>query len=74
MSSTVASDTQRKRVLNVFVNFEQFKEDYEDEIPSPSKKPVTEEMSEKKSPIENEKMDVPQKNEKGMEVFDLNDL
>ena len=32
--------------------------DYEDEIPSPSKKPVTEEMSEKKSPIENEKMDV----------------
>lgn len=48
--------------------------DYEDEIPSPSKKQVTEEMSEKKSPIENEKMDVPQKNEKGMEVFDLNDL
>lgn len=54
--------------------------DYEDEIPSPSKKPVIEEMSEKKSPIENEKMDVPQKNEtsvkneKGMEVFDLNDL
>lgn len=48
--------------------------DYEDEIPSPSKKPVTEEMSEKKSPIKNEKMDVPQKNEKGMEVFDLNDL
>lgn len=48
--------------------------DYEDEIPSPSKKPVTEEMSEKKSPIENEKIDVPQKNEKGMEVFDLNDL
>ena len=48
--------------------------DYEDEIPSPSKKPVTEEMSEKKSPIENEKMDVPQKNEKGLEVFDLNDL
>ena len=48
--------------------------DYEDEIPSPSKKPVTEEMSEKKSPIENEKMDVPQKNEKGMEDFDLNDL
>lgn len=48
--------------------------DYEDEIPSQSKKPVTEEMSEKKSPTENEKMDVPQKNEKGMEVFDLNDL
>ena len=48
--------------------------DYEDEIPSQSKKPVTEEMSEKKSPRENEKMDVPQKNEKGMEVFDLNDL
>ena len=39
--------------------------DYEDEIPSPSKKPVTEEMSEKKSSTENEK---------GMEVFDLNDL
>lgn len=54
--------------------------DYEDEIPSPSKKPVTEEKSEKKSSTENEKMDVPQKNEtsvkneKGMEVFDLNDL
>lgn len=54
--------------------------DYEDEIPSPSKKPVTEEMSEKKSSTENEKMDVLQKNEtsvkneKGMEVFDLNDL
>lgn len=39
--------------------------DYEDEIPSPSKKPVTEEKSEKKSSTENEK---------GMEVFDLNDL
>ena len=38
--------------------------DYEDEIPSPSKKPVTEEMSEKKSPIENEKIDVPQKMKK----------
>ena len=30
MSSTVASDTYRERVLNVFVNFEQFKEDYEE--------------------------------------------
>ena len=39
--------------------------DYEDEIPSTSEKPVTEEMSEKKSSTENEK---------GMEVFDLNDL
>lgn len=54
--------------------------DYEDEIPSTSEKSVTEEMSEKKSSTENEKMDVPQKNEtsvkneKGMEVFDLNDL
>lgn len=54
--------------------------DYEDEIPSPSKKPVTEEISEKESSTENEKMDVPQKNEtsikneKGLEVFDLNDL
>lgn len=48
--------------------------DYEDEIPSPSKKPVTEETSEKESSTENVKMDVPQKNEKGMEVFDLNDL
>ena len=28
--STAASDTQRERVLNVFVNFEQFKEDYEE--------------------------------------------
>ena len=54
--------------------------DYEDEIPSTSEKSVTEEKSEKKSSTENEKMDVPQKNEtsvkneKGMEVFDLNDL
>lgn len=54
--------------------------DYEDEIPSTSEKSVTEEKSEKKSFTENEKMDVPQKNEtsvkneKGMEVFDLNDL
>lgn len=54
--------------------------DYEDEIPSPSKKPVTEEMSEKKSSTENVKMDEQQKNEtsikneKGLEVFDLNDL
>ena len=30
MSSTVASDTYRERVLNVFVNFEQFKEDYKE--------------------------------------------
>ena len=54
--------------------------DYEDEIPSTSEKSVTEEKSEKKSSTENEKMDVPQKNEtsikneKGLEVFDLNDL
>lgn len=54
--------------------------DYEDEIPSTSEKSVTEEKSEKKSSTENEKMDVLQKNEtsvkneKGMEVFDLNDL
>lgn len=54
--------------------------DYEDEIPSTSEKSVTEEKSEKKSSTENEKMDVPQKNEtsvkneKGMEVFDPNDL
>ena len=54
--------------------------DYEDEIPSPSKKPVTEETSEKESSTENEKMDEQQKNEtsikneKGLEVFDLNDL
>lgn len=39
--------------------------DYEDEIPSTSEKSVTEEKSEKKSSTENEK---------GMEVFDLNDL
>ena len=54
--------------------------DYEDEIPSTSEKSVTEEKYEKKSSTENEKMDVLQKNEtsvkneKGMEVFDLNDL
>lgn len=48
--------------------------DYEDEIPSPSKKPVTEEISEKESSTENEKMDVPQQKEKGLKVFDLNDL
>ena len=54
--------------------------DYEDEIPSPSKKPVTEEISEKESSTENEKLDELQKNEtsikneKGLEVFDLNDL
>lgn len=50
-------------------------EGYEDEIPSTSEKSVTEEKSEKKSSTENEKMDVPQKNEtfceneKEMEVF-----
>lgn len=54
--------------------------DYEDEIPSQSKKPVTEETSEKESSTEKVKMDEQQKNEtsikneKGMEVFDLNDL
>ena len=54
--------------------------DYEDEIPSPSKKPVTEETSEKESSTETVKMDEQQKNEtsikneKGLEVFDLNDL
>ena len=54
--------------------------DYEDEIPSTSEKSVTEEKYEKKSSTENEKMDVLQKNEtsvkneKGMEVLDLNDL
>ena len=54
--------------------------DYEDEIPSKSKKPVTEETSEKESSTENVKMDEQQKNEtsikneKGLEVFDLNDL
>lgn len=54
--------------------------DYEDEIPSPSKKPVTEEISEKELSTENVKMDEQQKNEtsikneKGLEVFDLNDL
>ena len=54
--------------------------DYEDEIPSQSKKPVTEETSEKESSTENVKMDEQQKNEtsikneKGLEVFDLNDL
>ena len=54
--------------------------DYEDEIPSQSKKPVTEETSEKESSTENVKMDDQQKNEtsikneKGLEVFDLNDL
>ena len=54
--------------------------DYEDEIPSPSKKPVTEETSEKESSTENVKMDEQQKNEtsikneKRLEVFDLNDL
>ena len=54
--------------------------DYEDDIPSQSKKPVTEETSEKESSTENVKMDEQQKNEtsikneKGLEVFDLNDL
>lgn len=54
--------------------------DYEDKIPSQSKKPVTEETSEKESSTENVKMDEQQKNEtsikneKGLEVFDLNDL
>lgn len=54
--------------------------DYEDEIPFQSKKPVTEETSEKESSTENVKMDEQQKNEtsikneKGLEVFDLNDL
>ena len=54
--------------------------DYEDEIPSTSEKPVTEETSEKESSTENVKMDEQQKNEtsikneKGLEVFDLNDL
>lgn len=54
--------------------------DYEDEIPSLSKKPVTEETSEKESSTENVKMDEQQKNEtsikneKRLEVFDLNDL
>ena len=54
--------------------------DYEDEIPSQSKKPVTEETSEKESSTENVKMDEQQKNEtsikneKRLEVFDLNDL
>ena len=37
--------------------------DYEDEIPSQSKKPVTEETSEKESSTENVKMDEQQKNE-----------
>ena len=54
--------------------------DYEDEIPSQSKKPVTEETSEKESSTENVKMDEQQKNEtsikyeKGLEVFDLFDF
>ena len=53
--------------------------DYEDKIPSQSKKPVTEETSEKESSTENQKTQ-PEKNEtsvkkeKGLEVFDLNDL
>lgn len=53
--------------------------DYEDEIPTPVKKTVTEQTSEKKSSEENQKTQ-PEKNEtsvkkeKGLEVFDLNDL
>ncbi len=53
--------------------------DYEDEIPTPVKKTVTEQTSEQKSSEENQKTQ-PEKNEtsvkkeKGLEVFDLNDL
>lgn len=53
--------------------------DYEDEFPAPVKKTVTEQTSEKKSSEENQKTQ-PEKNEtsvkkeKGLEVFDLNDL
>lgn len=53
--------------------------DYEDEFPAPVKKTVTEQTSEKKSSEENqktqpEKNETSVKNEKGLEVFDLNDL
>ena len=53
--------------------------DYEDEIPAPVKKTVTEQTSEQKSSEEDqktqpEKNETSVKNEKGMEVFDLNDL
>ena len=53
--------------------------DYEDEIPAPVKKTVTEQTSEQKSSEEYQKTQ-PEKNEtsvkkeKGLEVFDLNDL
>ena len=53
--------------------------DYEDEIPAPVKKTVTEHTSEQKSSEEDQKTQ-PEKNEtsvkkeKGLEVFDLNDL
>ena len=53
--------------------------DYEDEFPAPVKKTVTEQTSDKKSSEENqktqpEKNETSVKNEKGLEVFDLNDL
>ena len=53
--------------------------DYEDEIPTPVKKTVTEQTSEQKSSEEDqktqpEKNETSVKNEKGLEVFDLNDL
>ena len=53
--------------------------DYEDEFPTPVKKTVTEQTSEQKSSEEDQKTQ-PEKNEtsvkkeKGLEVFDLNDL
>ena len=53
--------------------------DYDDEIPAPVKKTVTEQTSEQKSSEEDQKTQ-PEKNEtsvkkeKGLEVFDLNDL
>lgn len=53
--------------------------DYEDEFPTPVKKTVTEQTSEQKSSDEDQKIQ-PQENEtsvkkeKGLEVFDLNDL
>lgn len=53
--------------------------DYEDEFPAPVKKTVTEQTSEQKSSEEDQKTQ-PEKNEtfvkkeKGLEVFDLNDL
>ncbi len=53
--------------------------DYEDEFPAPVKKTVTEQTSEKKSSEEDQKTQPEEnetsvKNEKGLEVFDLNDL